>query len=1088
MTTRSALILALVPLCMSLFAPTAGAAAPLAATGASSSPVAFVAPGIESSPVRDLVSENPSGFVASSWGVGTGMRLGADRCQDLPPEQRPLCSLLGDFPAARRPLHGGLGSGAVDEMGVSALADDAGGLIGGNFPISNYPDDVSNTESLDKSNIAYNPNSGQYLVVWHAVASATNYDIFGRFVSAAGSPSGSVFAINQDPGLQLAPSVAFDASANQYWVTWSDFGSGSVGNVRLQRFSSTGSPLGSVITVNTPGPSASASRVACGSGRCIVVWTNAPGDGNSHILARSYDSSGNPATTVLLLTDAVGFAASADIAFGPATGNFLVAWEQVVGGWYDVMGIGVTKDIQVYPKLTISSASGHQRFPRVAYSAGAGLFLVVWHDGRSLQTWDIYGHLVTQSFLLSGSDLAIYAGTYNDYYPVVAGLDTTSQFAVAYETDTNGGGFFQIHACLVSGSGAVGSQFSVREWNNTRMNPAVAAHTAASDYLVTFTDNGQTTEPDILGQIVQSSAKLGGSLITVARGRKGQELPTVAYGSARDEFLTVWMDYRSGSDYQIYGRRVSATGSLAGTEIAIGNDPTVMLYGDPAVAYDSKADEYMVVWAAMPSQVIGYEIYARRLGGGGDLRGSLLVVSRDSQTGNEGNPRVAYNSVSDEYLVVWQAYTSNLWRIWGQRVSPTGSLLGSGFVISASTAACGRARLAYNRKNNEYLVIWQDSRNSRADVYGQRVSASGALVGGNLGLATGTGDKQGFFLAYGDSGNDYLLVWGDTRSGADVYGQHLDANGSFVGTDFPIANTAATEALPAAAYDVKNQGFLVTWQQPGATTDWDIYARRVPEAGTPTNAAFPVSTSTEIQCYVELAGETSTNEFLFVWQDFRAGSYDIYGQLWSQPAVSQPSSASLAIGTAVGAPGSSACVDLTLAYAGTANVASFTTDITYGASQLTPTGVTTSVSGKTAQGNVVSSGVYRVTVYGGTGVFNSGTVASVCFTLASSFQTGSTQLCHASGTPTASDVSGNPVTITGSCGSITGAGLRKAGDCNSDGAVSITELQQVINNQLGITSTGCGDCDGNGVVNITEVQKTVNCQLGLASCTATCSH
>jgi PKD repeat protein len=71
---------------------------------------------------------------------------------------------------------------------------------------------------------------------------------------------------------------------------------------------------------------------------------------------------------------------------------------------------------------------------------------------------------------------------------------------------------------------------------------------------------------------------------------------------------------------------------------------------------------------------------------------------------------------------------------------------------------------------------------------------------------------------------------------------------------------------------------------------------------------------------------------------------------------------------------------------------------------------------------------------------------------------------------------------------ITGGGGKKAGDCNSDGTVSITELQQVVNNQLGISTTGCGDCEGNGQVSITELQKAVNCQLGMASCDAACQH
>lgn len=197
-----------------------------------------------------------------------------------------------------------------------------------------------------------------------------------------------------------------------------------------------------------------------------------------------------------------------------------------------------------------------------------------------------------------------------------------------------------------------------------------------------------------------------------------------------------------------------------------------------------------------------------------------------------------------------------------------------------------------------------------------------------------------------------------------------------------------------------------------------------------------------------------------------------------------PSSATLAIGDVTGSPGGNACVDLTLSNNGTSVITSLTTDITYDASELTPTGVTTSLSGKLAAGNVVSAGTYRVLVYGGTGVMPDGPVATVCFDVASDAQPGSSQLCHASGSPTASDGNANAVPMTGTCGSV--AIGRIAGDCNGDGTVSITELQQVVNNQLGVSDTGCGDCDGNGTVSITELQKVVNCQIGAKTCDTQC--
>jgi PKD repeat protein len=56
------------------------------------------------------------------------------------------------------------------------------------------------------------------------------------------------------------------------------------------------------------------------------------------------------------------------------------------------------------------------------------------------------------------------------------------------------------------------------------------------------------------------------------------------------------------------------------------------------------------------------------------------------------------------------------------------------------------------------------------------------------------------------------------------------------------------------------------------------------------------------------------------------------------------------------------------------------------------------------------------------------------------------------------------------------------GDCDSDGTVSIGEVQKAINMFLGTLAPDCGvDCNGDGTVSIGEVQKVINAFLGLAA-------
>ena len=65
--------------------------------------------------------------------------------------------------------------------------------------------------------------------------------------------------------------------------------------------------------------------------------------------------------------------------------------------------------------------------------------------------------------------------------------------------------------------------------------------------------------------------------------------------------------------------------------------------------------------------------------------------------------------------------------------------------------------------------------------------------------------------------------------------------------------------------------------------DWDIYGRRVSAAGSPIGQQFAVATAPEFQSSAALSANTTSAEVLIVWQDFRHGSWDVYGQLWQPP-------------------------------------------------------------------------------------------------------------------------------------------------------------------------------------------------------------
>lgn len=782
-------------------------------------------------------------------------------------------------PAAAWLQSQGLRRGAPAAVSA-ATAVAPGGLVGTNFPICDHHEIVSTTESLDASSAAYNPVRGEYLVVWHAVDRVTQANVYGQRVAANGNAVGFTFVICNAPGVQAAPSVTYDPGTGVFWVAWTDFRNGA-GDVYLRRVSAVGELLGSEFVANDGPADAFAARVACGTGVCAVVWASDPHDGNTHVLLRAWAPVTLTQLSFVLLSSATGHVTEPDICYNGDDARFMVVWQQVNASMqWDVWSYHLTWDIYGIEQKPISTAVYHQQKPRVAYSHGAGRYLVVWEDSRSNVSWDVYGRRLERGGAFAGGDQAIFAGPYRDIAPVVAGHDgAASEFIVAFQRDISGALQDQIYACRVSGNGAVSGAFPVREWYNVRSRPAIAHRNGQDDYIVTFTEDAYGTQPDVDAQIVRGNAVLVGSPLAVSRGRKGQEAPTVAYNSARNEYLPVWADFRDGHDYDLYYWRLAPSGVGIGPGLILATASS--LYGDPHATYNPAANEYLVVWSEVTSPSSGFEIYGRRLDGTGAQLGVPILVSRDTASFNEGRPRALFNPASGEYLVVWHAFTGGVWRIWGQRLAAGGALVGGNFPISDGAGLAQNPRVALDPAANEAVVVWQDVRNSRIDVYAERVSAAGATVGGNYPVSTATGDKDRCDIAYDGAAAGYLVVWGDTRSGgADVWAQRLDAAGAVAGAPFAVIESAVFEVAPSVAWDVGSHEFLVTWWALDQSTDYDIWARRVPGAGLPSVPSFPVSCAMEVQSRADLVQNTNTTEFLVFWQDFRNGTYDIFGQRW----------------------------------------------------------------------------------------------------------------------------------------------------------------------------------------------------------------
>lgn len=144
----------------------------------------------------------------------------------------------------------------------------------------------------------------------------------------------------------------------------------------------------------------------------------------------------------------------------------------------------------------------------------------------------------------------------------------------------------------------------------------------------------------------------------------------------------------------------------------------------PAVAYNSQANQYLVVWVGSNTTAFEREIWGRLVDArgnplGGNLRISDMGPDGDTNFGAD-DPAVTYNPLANEYLVVWGGddgtppLVDNEAEIFGQRLSAAGAEVGANdFRLSdmgpdgSANADAENPAVTYNPLANEYLVVWQ---------------------------------------------------------------------------------------------------------------------------------------------------------------------------------------------------------------------------------------------------------------------------------------------------------------------------------------------------------------------------------------------
>ena len=373
--------------------------------------------------------------------------------------------------------------------------------------------------------------------------------------------------------------------------------------------------------------------------------------------------------------------------------------------------------------------------------------------------------------------------------------------------------------------------------------------------------------------------------------------PALEYNPHSDQYLALWIDVTDPNGWQLKARRIDATnGNLLGSEFHISTDPPNIKAGTRSATYNSVNHEWFVVCKGHVIEANEDDILAQRIASDGTRVGGILqLVAKDDF---QSSPDCGHDPSRNRYLVAWVEKVSGTKQVFSQVFSVAGSPVSSQYRLSEVNDQNKHSpNVAYNTVTDEFMVIWKDYRhypgegqdNKYADIYGQRINASdGTKIGDNIPVYSPSGtpyQPDGQENPYGIvcNPNDGRYGIANTKltaeEGYTTWGLIINSDGSHHSGVFHVSYPETGYAR-GLAFCPANNTYLMTFQDVSA----NISCRRFLASGVPLGVTETILDSGAFGGG-DLAARGGTGEFLQIAHD---GGHALKGQRFSFGADTTP--------------------------------------------------------------------------------------------------------------------------------------------------------------------------------------------------------
>ena len=314
----------------------------------------------------------------------------------------------------------------------------------------------------------------------------------------------------------------------------------------------------------------------------------------------------------------------------------------------------------------------------------------------------------------------------------------------------------------------------------------------------------------------------------------------------------------------------------------------------PSVTYNPVENEFLVLWHTTGVREEGgermYSMHAQRI----STDGQLLEEEPFSIVESYGPerrilPNAAHNPYTNEYMVAFargQELTD--WDPFITIIASDGRSIVNPLPLSEEPTKANHVNIVFNSKKKQYLVVYNDSRNGDADIFGVIVDADGVIFKEDFAISSAEGNQINPYACYNPRDDTYLVNWEDFRHVSDwqqlsnIYGALLDAQGNFIAEDIPMCEDyglpdEGDQRHNNIAYNPDKNEFLVSWtDMRPSLNNVGVVGRIINPDGTLAGDHLILADPPEAQIFPHIVYVQPKKRYFALWEDNRNDEPNTY--------------------------------------------------------------------------------------------------------------------------------------------------------------------------------------------------------------------